>query len=120
MIKRHLMALATLALGVGAVHATTNMDLATNNLDEAKYTQWITLDGTIESIDTENDMIQIKTENGTVRDFALSPDVNVERNNQTAEVSELSVGDQVKIHYLRDGRLVTTVKSQYDNDIMTP
>lgn len=53
-------------------------------------------EGTVDYTD-EAQMISVKTSDGTLRDFALSPAVHISRNNSIAEAKSLRKGDKVRV-----------------------
>lgn len=77
---------------------------------EKKYTMYISLKGTLDSVDETNHKITLKTESGSVREFPLDYDVYVLKEGERGQLSDLKPGSEVLVRYLRQGLTVTSIE----------
>lgn len=78
---------------------------------ERKYTQWIAVSGTVDSVDVDAKKLRLKTDKGGTWEFSVDPDVRVIRGESLGSLSDVKTGDNVSVRYLRAGLVVTTIKS---------
>ncbi len=93
------------ALGIVLTVAGFAAAVVLDHPQERKYTQWIAMTGTIDSVDAEAHKIQIGG-----REFALDHDAQVIRGDSYGALSDLKTGDTVTVRYLRAGLVVTSIR----------
>jgi hypothetical protein len=77
---------------------------------EKKYTQFISLKGTVDSVDEAARQIRIKNAAGDVRQFPIDYDVRVLTNDERGQLSDVKPGENVVVRYLRAGLTVTSIE----------
>lgn len=77
---------------------------------EKKFTQFISLKGSVDSIDEASRSISIKTSAGNVRQFPVDYDVRVLKDGERGQLSDLKTGEDVLVRYLRAGLTVTSIE----------
>ncbi len=77
---------------------------------EKKYTQFISLRGTVDSVDEAGRQIQIKNAAGDVRQFPVDYDVRVLTNGERGQLSDVKAGENVMVRYLRADLTVTSIE----------
>lgn len=96
---------AFVALGLVLTVAGWAAAVVLDHPQERKFTQWIAMSGTVDSIDAEAHKIKIAG-----RNFDLAYDVQVVRGDSYGVLSDVKTGDKVSIRYLRAGLVVTTIR----------
>jgi NADH dehydrogenase FAD-containing subunit len=98
---------AVLTVGIaGSVRAAGKWE----HPQEKKFTQFISLKGTVESIDEASRQISIKNAAGNVRQFPIDYDVRVLSNGERVQLSDVKPGENVLVRYLRAGLTVTSIE----------
>jgi hypothetical protein len=113
---KRIIGLAVALMAPWMANATTNADLLTGHPLEAKYTDYIAVEGTVQNINTEDNLIEIQDRNGSIRTFSLDPNTHVWKGTESANIEDVQTGTPVLVKYQRDDQMVSTLATDYETE----